>query len=102
MSPHTFALDLAKILEIRGFNGAIHNPRHVKPQTNQTLDTSNLKHIKPKTHKTSDKEYRAVNYITDKNAFFVIRLCFVCFLSLFVISCFKKFKVLVGHITLTL
>ena len=27
--------------------GAIHNPRHVKPQTCQTPDTSNLRHIKP-------------------------------------------------------
>ena len=29
--------------------GAIHNPGHVKPQTCQTPDTSNLRHIKPKT-----------------------------------------------------
>ena len=51
---------------------------HSQPQTHQTPDTSNPRHLKPKTHQTSDKEYRAVNYITDKNDFFVIRLCFLC------------------------
>ena len=49
--------------------GAIHNPRHIKPQTRQTPDTSNLRHIKPQTHQASDKEYRAANYTTDKNTF---------------------------------
>ena len=35
-------------------DGAIHNPRHVKPETRQTPDTSNLRRIKPQTHQTSD------------------------------------------------
>ena len=51
--------------------GAIHNPRHIKPQTHQTPNTSNLKHIKPKTHQTSDNEYRAANYKTNKNTFHI-------------------------------
>ena len=68
-----------EVLNQLAFMGAIHNPIHVKPQTHQTKDTSNPRHIKPKTHQTSDKEYRAVNYATDKNAFFVIHLCFLCF-----------------------
>ena len=29
--------------------GAIHDPRHIKPQTRQTPDTSNLRHINPQT-----------------------------------------------------
>ena len=29
--------------------GAIHNPRHIKPQTRQTPDISNLRHITPQT-----------------------------------------------------
>ena len=49
--------------------GAIHNPRHINPQTRQTPDTSNLRNFKPKTHQTSEKEYRAANYTTDKNTF---------------------------------
>ena len=36
--------------------GASHDPRHVKPQTPQTPDTSNPRHIKPKTHQTSDNK----------------------------------------------
>ena len=41
-----------------GVGGAIHNPRHVKPQTHQTLDkhnqeTPNLRHIKPQTKNTT-------------------------------------------------
>ena len=51
--------------------GAIHNPRHIKPQTSQTPDTSNPRHFKPKTHETSDKEYRGVNYTKDKNTFII-------------------------------
>ena len=43
-------------------------PRHIKPKTNIN-----------KTHHTLDKEYRAVNYDTDKNAFLIIRLCFFVF-----------------------
>ena len=42
---NNFERDESKIYE-----GAIHNPRHVKPQTHQTPDTSNLRHIKPQTH----------------------------------------------------
>ena len=53
------------------FRGAIHNPRHIKPQTGQTQDTSNPRHIKPKTHQTSDNEYRAANYTTNKNTFHI-------------------------------
>ena len=34
--------------------GAIHDPRHIKPQTRQTPDISNLRHVKSKTHQTSD------------------------------------------------
>ena len=45
---------------------------HSQPETNQTQDTSNPRHIKPKKHQTSDKEYRAANYIKDKNANFII------------------------------
>ena len=40
---------------------------HSQPLTHQTPDTSN-----PKTHQTTDKEYRAVNYTKNKNAFFII------------------------------
>ena len=36
--------------------GASHDPRHVKPQTPQTPDTSNPRHIKPKTHQTFDNK----------------------------------------------
>ena len=64
--------------------GAIHNLRHAKPKTHQTLDkhnqdASNLRHFKPKTHQTSDKEYRSVNYTTDKNAFFYNLIMFFVF-----------------------
>ena len=38
------------IQQVGTYIGAIHNPRHVKPQTHQTPDTSNLRHIKPQTH----------------------------------------------------
>ena len=58
---------IARNLSAKWKIGAIHNPRHVKPKTRQTPDTSNLRHIKPQTHQTSDKEYRAANYTTDKN-----------------------------------
>ena len=37
----------SKILYSRCVSGAIQNPRHVKPQTRQTSDTSNLRQIKP-------------------------------------------------------
>ena len=80
---------------------------HSQPQTRQTPDTSNPRHtwprhFKPIRYQTSDKEYGAVNYNTDKNAFFVIRLCFLYYLILFVSNCFKKCMILAGHITLTL
>ena len=51
------------------FRAAMHNPRHVKPKTCKTPDTSNPRHIKPMTHKTSDNECRAANYTTNKNTF---------------------------------
>ena len=34
-----------------------------------TPNTSIPRHIKPNTHQTLDKEYRAANYTTDKNTF---------------------------------
>ena len=34
--------------------GAIYNPRHVKPQTSQTPDTSNPRHVKPQTRQTPE------------------------------------------------
>ena len=78
------------------WNGAIHNPRHVKPQTRQTPDTSNIRHIKPQTKNIG------LSTTPQINAFFIIWLCSLCFLILFVSNCFKKWTVLVGHITLSL
>ena len=36
-------------MSILSRDGAIHNPRHIKPLARQTPDTSNLRHNKPQT-----------------------------------------------------
>ena len=81
--------------------GAIHNHRHAKPLTRQTLDkqyqdTPNLRHIKPQTKNIGLSTTPQIKMP------FCNSIMFFCVFLKFVISCFKKCKVLVGHITLTL
>ena len=77
-------------------SGAIHNPRHIKPQTCQTQDTSNPRNFKPRTHQTSEKEYRAVNKNLDRNTFFIIQLCFLLIL-LAIVSRNVRFQQAISH-----